>query len=208
MSFATIVPAAVLETTLSHLAALFLTGAADDMTAARAAAGQMLDAYHPETEDEFRLAANIVGFSFQALQALGQAAMPDVPVTRVLRLRGGAVSLSRASEKAERRLEQVQKTRRQGVAAQPAETRPAPVQAEPEIAKTVGLIEDTSKVAALAKANGVTWSKAYELRQQDLRIAANVKKAEARMAAMSGTPVLVPPRGGAQSALSAAQASQ
>jgi len=204
MSLATIVPAAVLETTLSHLASLFLVGAADNMTAARDAASQMLDAYHPATEDEFRLAANIVAFSFQAIQALGQAAIPDVLVTRVLRLRGGAVSLSRASEKAERRLEQLQKVRRQGVPVQRAETRPEPVQAEPAIAKAVEVIEDTSKVAAIAKSGGVTWSQAYEQRQVDLRIAASLKRAEARMAAMSGAAVMVPPGGGAQAVVSAA----
>ena len=69
-------PAAILETVLTHLAALFLTGAAGDMTAAREAASQMLAAYHPNTEDELHLAANIIGFSFQALEALSQAATP------------------------------------------------------------------------------------------------------------------------------------
>lgn len=52
-----------------------------------------------ETEDELRLAASIIGFSFQALEALGQAAAPDRPITRTLRLRGGAVSLNRACQK-------------------------------------------------------------------------------------------------------------
>ena len=49
MSLAKTLPAAVLETILTHLAALFLTGAAGDMIAAREAAAQMLSAYHPET---------------------------------------------------------------------------------------------------------------------------------------------------------------
>ena len=57
-------PGTILETILTPLGALFLAGAAGDMTAARQAAAQMLSAYHPETEDELRLAANIVGFSF------------------------------------------------------------------------------------------------------------------------------------------------
>jgi hypothetical protein len=46
-------------------------------------------------QDELRLAANIVGFSFHALEALGQAATPEMPMTRILRLRSSAVSLSR-----------------------------------------------------------------------------------------------------------------
>ena len=64
-------PGAILETILIPLSALFLAGAAGDMTAARQAAARMLSAYHAETEDELRLAANIVGFSFHALEALG-----------------------------------------------------------------------------------------------------------------------------------------
>jgi hypothetical protein len=204
MSLATIVPAAVLETILSHLAMLFLTAAAGDNAAARDAASHMLGAYHPETEDELRLAAKIVGCSFQAIQALGQAATPDMPLTRVFRLRSGAVSLSRTSEKAERRLEQLQKARRQGVPAQPAETQPEPVQAEPAIEKAVVLIEDTRKIAALAKSSGTTWSQSYEKHRQDLRIAASLKRAEARIAALANAAATVPPPGVAQSALSAA----
>jgi hypothetical protein len=76
MSVAKTLPTAVLETILIRLAALFLTGAAGDRTAAREAAAEMLAGYHPETEDELRLAANIIGFSFHALEALGQAATP------------------------------------------------------------------------------------------------------------------------------------
>lgn len=214
MSFATIVPAAVLETILSHLAALFLTGAAGDTAAARDAASLMLDAYRPETENELRLAAKIVGFSFQAIQALGQAATPDVPLTRVFRLHSGAVSLSRASEKAERRLEQLQKARRQGVSVQPVETRPEPVQAEPvqaepvqaepAIEKAIDLIEDTSKVAALAKSSGLTWTRGYDKRQQDLRIAASLQRAEARLAALANATATIQPPGAVQSALGAA----
>ena len=219
MSLAAVVPAAVLETILSHLAALFLTGAAGDTAAARDAASLMLDAYRPETENELRLAAKIVGFSFQAIQALGQAATPDVPLTRVFRLRSGAVSLSRASEKAERRLEQLQKARRQGVLVQPVETRPEPVQAEPvqaepvqaepvqaepAIEKAIDLIEDTSKVAALAKSSGLTWTRGYDKRQQDLRIAASLQRAEARIAALANATATIQPPGAVQSALGAA----
>src|SRR5271170_8050747 len=133
MSLAKTLPAAVLETILTHLAALFLTGAAGDMTAAGEAAAQMLSAYHPETEDELRLAANVISFSFQALEALGQAATPDMPLTRTLRLRGSAVSLSRESHKAQRRLDKLQTARRAGI---PAATQPEPAQPEPKIEKT------------------------------------------------------------------------
>jgi hypothetical protein len=175
-------PAAILETVLTHLAALFLTGAAGDMTAAREAASQMLAAYHPSTEDELHLAANIVSFSFQALEALGQAATPGIPLTRILRLRGSAVSLSRESHKAQRRLDKLQAARRAGI---PAATQPEPTQPEPKIDNALALIENTRTIAGAAKIKGLTWTQAYEQRQRDIRVAASLKRAEARIAAQA-----------------------
>ena len=177
---ATNLPQAILETILTRLAGLFLIGAGGDTTAARHAAAQMLAAYHPQTEDELCLAASIVSFSFQSLEALGQATTPDMPLTRILRLRGGAVTLSREADKARRRLDQLQKARQQGL---PAETQPAPAQPEPRIEKALDLIQDTAEVADAAKASGLTWTQSYEQRQQDQRIAASLKRAEARVAA-------------------------
>jgi hypothetical protein len=173
-------PAVVLETILTRLAALFLIGANGDATAARQAAFQVLAAYHPETQDELSLAAQVIAFSFQALEALGQAAEPDLPVTRVLRLRSGAVSLSRESAKAQRRLIQLQKDRHQGAQAEPAR--------QPD--KPLGLVKNTGPVATAAKVGGLTWTQAYEQRQRDTRIAASLKRAEALVAAKT---VPVPP---------------
>jgi hypothetical protein len=175
-------PGAILETILSHLAALFLTGAAGDMTAARQAAAQTLSAYRPETEDELHLAANVISFSFQALEALSQAATPDMPLTRILRLRGSAVSLSRESHKAQRRPDKLQTARRTGI---PAETKPNPAHHEPKIEKSLDLIKNTRTIAAAAKTQGLTWTQAYGQRQRDARIAASLKRAEARIAAQA-----------------------
>jgi hypothetical protein len=169
MSLTATLPAAILETILTRLAALFLAGAGGDMEAARQAASHMLGAYDPQTEDEFRLAAIIVGFSFQALEALGQAAAADLPLTRILRLRSGAVSLSREAAKAERRLAQLQKARQQAIPAQ----QPKPAQPEPEI-------RDPGEIAAATKADGLTWTRAHEQGQREIRIAASLKRAEAR----------------------------
>jgi hypothetical protein len=179
MSLAKTFPAAILETVLTRLAALFLAGAAGDMDAAREAASQMLAAYDLQTQDELHLAANIVGFSFQALEALSQAATPDMPLTRTLRLRSGAVSLSRESHKAQRRLDRLQAARRADIR---AETQPEPTQPEPKIEKALDLIGDTSKIAAAAKTKSLTWTQAYEQRQRDNRLAASRKRAEARIA--------------------------
>jgi hypothetical protein len=179
MPLATTLPAAILETILTHLAVLFLTGAGGDPAAARHAAAQMLGAYHPQTEDQLRLAANIVGFSFHALEALGQAAAPDLPLTRVLRLRGSAVSLSREAAKAERRLTLLQKSPQQDIQAE----------APPKVEKAIALIADTAKVAIAAKAKGISWARAYEERQRDIRIANSIKRAEAKVAALSSATI-------------------
>jgi hypothetical protein len=170
MSLATF-PAVVLETILTRLSALFLIGAAGDSEAARKAALQMLGAYRPETEDELSLAAQIIGFSFQALEALGQAAAPDLPVTRILRLRSGAVSLSRESTKAQLRLSQLQNSRRQ----------PSPAQPSAKIEETRELIQDASHITVAAKPSGQTWTQKYEQRQRDARIAASLKRAEKKV---------------------------
>jgi len=89
-------------------------------------------------------------------------------------------SLSRESAKAERRLAQLQKARQQGAE---AEIQPEPVQLQPKAAKPLALIQDTSTVAAAAKASNLTWTQAYQQRQRDARIAASLKRAEARVAA-------------------------
>jgi hypothetical protein len=183
MSLAATLSAAILDTILGRLALLFLSGAAGDLTAARNAAAQMLAAYHPQTEDELRLAAEIVGFSFHALEALGQAAGPDMPLTRVLRLRGSAVSLSRESHKAQRRLDHLQKARRTGSPAAIETQTPKPAPTPPKIEKALDLIQETRQVAAVAKATGQTWTQAYQQRQRTKGIANNLKKNQARHAA-------------------------
>ena len=186
--FAATLPAALLETILTQLAALFLTGAGGDISAARHAAAQMLAAYRPETEPELRLAANIISFSLHAIEALGQAAAPDLPMTRILRLRSSAVSLSRESHKAERRLAELQKARRQGMPAQPPAPEQAAVPPSPKVEKPIAVIQETRETAATARTNGMTWTQAYEKRQRDARIAASLRRAEARVAAQAAIP--------------------
>ena len=171
MSLATL-PAAILETVLIRLSALFLAGAGGDTTAARQAAYQILAAHHPQTEDELALAANIISFGFQSLEALSQATEPGLSPTRILRLRGSAVSLSRESAKARKSLDKLRKERQQQHAEppdiQPPKAQPAPT-APTQAAKP-------NTIGAAAKAQGITWTQAYKQRQRD----AALKKAEAR----------------------------
>ena len=137
MSLLTSLPASitprVLDTVLGRLAPLLLLGAADH-TAARQAAVQMLTACNAETDDELRLAGNVIGLSFQCLEALSQAAAEDLSLTAKLRLRAGAVNLSRESHKAQRQLDKLQRARHPGRRAQPIDAQPIdaqPTEAQP-----------------------------------------------------------------------------
>jgi hypothetical protein len=103
---------AILDTVLGHLAPHFMASTGNDLPKARHAASRLLAAYNAETEDEISLAAEIISFSFNALEALSEAADPELSLTRKLRLRGNAVSLSRESHKSQRKLDQLQRTRR------------------------------------------------------------------------------------------------
>ena len=193
MSLAATLPSVVLETLLGRLALLFLTGAHGDLVAAHQAARQMLAAYHPETEDELRLAAEIVSFSFHAIEALGQAATPDMPLTKILRLRGSAVSLSREAHKSQRKLDQLQRDRHAGLSVTQADptaqstdaTPPATdTPPRPRIDKALDLIETTREAISAAGNGGAkTWTQAYQQRLAARRIAENLKKNQIRQQA-------------------------
>ena len=161
MSLAATLSTVILDTVLGRLALLFLTGAGGDLTLAREAARQMLADYHPETNDELRLAAEIINFSFHALEALGQAATPEMTLNKILCLRGSAVSLSREAHKSRRKLDQLQRDRHAGIASQPAEQ-----PARPKIDNALGLIEATREMLQGAnKPKAQTWTQAYNQRQ-------------------------------------------
>ena len=128
MSLPASIASAILDTILGRLAPLLLSGAAGDLAAARYAASRMLAAYDVQTEEEFRVAAEIISFGLHALEALSQSASPDLTLNQILRLRTSAVSLSRESHKWQRLLDKLQRARRAG-APQPAEAQaevPAP----------------------------------------------------------------------------------
>jgi hypothetical protein len=101
----------MLDTVLNHLAPHFLAAADNDLPTARRAASHLLQSYHAATEEELNLAGEIITFRVQALEALSEAAAPDLSLNRKLRLRGSAVSLSRQSHKAQRKLDQLQRAR-------------------------------------------------------------------------------------------------
>ncbi len=186
MSLASAITPAILDTVLGRLALLFLSGANGDLTTARHAAARMLAAYGAETEDELRLAAEIISFSFHALEALSQAATPDMPLNKILRLRGGAVSLSRESHKAERRLGQLQAASRAGMpieapeAAQAATAQPEPPPARPHIDNAIALVEATrDAIATGGRPAAIPWTQASQKREAARRITENLKRNQA-----------------------------
>jgi hypothetical protein len=170
---------ATLDTVLGHLAPYFLPGAGDNMATARDAGRHMLADYNVETAEELRLAAEIVSFSFQALEALSEATAPDLPPNRKLRLRGSAVSLSRESHKSQRKLDQLQRAR---LAASVQPKQPAaqlpPTPDKPGTEQALGLIEFAREaLAASAKKGGVqTWTVSRQQRRAAERIAEKLKR--------------------------------
>ena len=177
-------PEALFQTILHQIGSLLLRGAGGDMQAARQAAADTLRAHLPQTEQELRLAARIVAFTLQAGEALAQAANPEIPLTRAIRLRTGAVSLTREAEKAERRLEKLREARLQGL---PEEPEPLPETESPRTEKTTALIEDTRKVAAYAQAHGLSWTEANRQRNREARLAER-RAREATRASATGAP--------------------
>ena len=197
-------PGAILDTILARLALLFLIGAKGDEAAARHAAAEMLASYQPQTAAELRLAANAISFSFHALEALSQAAAADLSLAKILRLRGSAVSLSRESHKAQRKLDHLQRARRvapqiqaariqaariQAAEAQAAEPKVADAAAtptQPQIERAIGLIEFAQEaIEAAGKTNAQTWTQSFQKRQTAKRIAENMKKNQARHASQT-----------------------
>ena len=175
MSLPATLPAVLVETILTRLAFLFLTGAQGDLAQARDAARHTLAAHHPETEIELSLAAEIISFSFHALEALSQAATPDLSLAKILRLRGSAVSLSRESHKSQRKLDQLQSARRTGTQPPRAATEPTPPR--PQIDNALALIEATRKVIDVPAK--LTWTQSYQQRQTAKRLAERQRKSQA-----------------------------
>ena len=137
MSLPATLPQATVDAILNRLAPFYLAAAGDDMAVARDAVRQLLSDYNPETVRELNLAAETITLQMHALDALCYAATPDLSDNKVLRLRGGAVSLSREQHKAQRQLDQIQKARRAGI--QLTASEPAPV--SPRIEKAIAIVQ-------------------------------------------------------------------
>jgi hypothetical protein len=189
---------AILDTVLVHLAPHFLPSAGDDLPAARHAASLLLAAYGAATDAELYLAAEVISFSFHALEALSEAAAPDLAETKKLRLRGSAVSLSREAHKTQRKLDQLQRARVAASNRSEAEApppRPAATADKPGTEQALGLIEFAREaLEASTKKGGVhSWTLSRQQRRAAERIAENLKRNKARQEQLA--PPAPPPPG-------------
>jgi len=190
MSLLATLPKIILDTVIGRLIPLFLAAAGGDAAAARDAAIQMLAAYDVETPEELTLAAEIIGLQFQALESLADAAGPDRSLNQTLRLRGSAVSLSRESHKAQRKLDQVQRARRTvpQPAASPAEppaAQPASGAPEKEALDLVAAAQEAIRIAQ--KTGGRNWAQNLQKRMMTAQIAENAKQQQAKYAGQNAT---------------------
>jgi hypothetical protein len=135
MPCSTVITPAILDKVLSLLVPLFLTDTDPDLLAARHAASRLLAAYNAETEEELRLAAEIISFGFGALDALAKSMAPGLTMSTVLRLRGSANAQHRSANQCQRTFDKVRKERRIGAAGASRQAREVapeqPVSADP-----------------------------------------------------------------------------
>lgn len=112
MSLSAIITPAILDKVIGLLVPLLIDSAGGDLPTARHAATSLLADYEPQTEEELRLAAEIIGFGFGALDALSQSMAPDLTLNAILRLRGSANAQHRCANQCQRTLDKLRKERR------------------------------------------------------------------------------------------------
>jgi hypothetical protein len=174
-------PEAFLDMLIHPLANMLLqTSQPRDSSTAVKNALDVVRAFNANSEAEIRLAIRIAMFSIQANIALAQADMPDLPLSVVIRLRQGAVTLTREADKAERWLHKLQAARRKGEAP-PA--KPPQQPEKPSVERAQALIQDIEAVEAMVEAEGIPANQAYRLRNREKRRARQQER-EARLRAL------------------------
>jgi len=133
MAFPSHLSPIILAATVNQIAPLYMPDSQGDQQAARDAVTALLADYKLQTNEELTLAGDIIHYRLLAADNSKRSADPELPLTKVLRLRSGAVSLSRESHKAQRKLDKLQAARAAAVpasAAQPEPTQPEVTQPE------------------------------------------------------------------------------
>jgi hypothetical protein len=89
---------------VAFLAPMFLTASGGDLTFARLAAIQTIEAYRARSQADLITIAQIIACGLAALGSLGLSMADDLSVSMVLRLRANAVALNRAADQNRRTL--------------------------------------------------------------------------------------------------------
>jgi len=127
----------ILAATVNQIAPLYLLDAQGDEQAARNAVTALLADYKLQTNEELTLAGDIIHYRLLATDSLKRSLDPELSETKVLRLRGSAVSLSREAHKAQRKLDKLHAARAVAMPAQAA--LPEPTQPETALSEAAPL---------------------------------------------------------------------
>lgn len=179
MSHPVAVTAAFLNRILGLLAPLFLAATGGDLAAAREAVRDMLDGYEIRNDNELRLVALTIAFGFGALDALGQAANPELSLNQIMRLRSNATALSRAGHQNQAVLDKLHKQTE-------SETPPEPDPAEPllpsgsEAADLIAFARAAMQAQPRTPAQTTTTQPAPQSRQQRRAAERQAEKARRR----------------------------
>jgi hypothetical protein len=97
-------PNIFLDLIVAFLAPMFLAVTGGNITHARAAAIETVNAYRTESNVDLLTVAQIIAFGIAALGSLSLSMADDLSISLILRLRGSAVSSNRAAEQCRRAL--------------------------------------------------------------------------------------------------------
>src|SRR5580692_410427 len=172
------IPDAWKRTLMLPLVKLLFDAAGEDVTNAWQQALDLVRGFYPATELEFRLIVRMAVLNIQANLATEIAGQPNARISQVIRLQSNALALSRAADKAEARLKQLQSTRMQRTkdreaAPEPTpESTPAPAaEAKPattqEAPKTQTAKDEAQAINNYARKHNMSYAQAWGLYQRE-----------------------------------------
>jgi hypothetical protein len=152
----------------------------EDVTNAWHQAIDLVKGFYPATELEFRLIVRIAILNIQANMAMEIAGQPAARISQVIRLQSNALALSRAADRAETHLKQLQSARIQRAkaqeAAQDVDPDPTPA-AEPtpattqEAPKTQTGKDEARAINDYARKHNMSYAQAWGLHQREKKAA-------------------------------------
>jgi hypothetical protein len=89
---------------IACLTPMFLAATSGDPNHSRAAVIEIIDAHNPRTQADLLPIAQIIAFGLAVLSSISLSMTENLPVPLILRLRGNATSLNRATEQCRRAL--------------------------------------------------------------------------------------------------------